>query len=96
MVLICVAAILCIAAFNGMKKGAIRMAASLVAMIITIAVTTFASPKVSEKVKNDTDMNERITQSIYENIIEITVHHFLLKYEIYCIHIHFIKTATGR
>ena len=41
MVLICVAAILCIAAFNGMKKGAIRMAASLVAMIITIAVTTF-------------------------------------------------------
>ena len=46
MVLICVAAILCIAAFNGMKKGAIRMAASLVAMIITIAVTTFASPIV--------------------------------------------------
>ena len=51
MVLICVAAILCIAAFNGMKKGAIRMAASLVAMIITIAVTTFASPIVSEKCK---------------------------------------------
>ena len=70
MVLICVAAILCIAAFNGMKKGAIRMAASLVAMIITIAVTTFASPIVSEKVKNDTDMDERITQSIYENIIK--------------------------
>ena len=70
MVLICVAAILCIAAFNGMKKGAIRMAASLVAMIITIAFTTFASPIVSEKVKNDTDMDERITQSIYENIIK--------------------------
>ena len=70
MVLICVAAILCIAAFNGMKKGAIRMAASLVAMIITISVTTFASPIVSEKVKNDTDMDERITLSIYENIIK--------------------------
>ena len=48
MVLIAVLAVLCIFALAGMRKGVIRIAVSLAAMVITIAVTTVASPVLSE------------------------------------------------
>lgn len=51
MVLIAVLAVLCIFALAGMRKGVIRIAVSLAAMVITIAVTTVASPVLSEYIR---------------------------------------------
>ena len=51
-------AVLCIFALVGMKKGVIKIAVSLAAMIITIAVTTFAAPVLSEYIRNNTTCAE--------------------------------------
>ena len=68
MVLIAVLAVLCIFALAGMRKGVIRIAVSLAAMIVTIAVTTFASPVLSEYIRNNTQWDDKIEKSIYENV----------------------------
>ena len=68
MVLVVVLAVLCIFALAGMKKGVIKIAVSLATMIITIAVTTFASPMLSEYIRNDTQWDDKIEKSIYENV----------------------------
>ena len=64
MVLIAVLAVLCIFALIGMKKGVIKIAVSLATMVITIAVTTFAAPVLSEYIRNNTKWEK----SIYENV----------------------------
>ena len=68
MVLIAVLAVLCIFALIGMKKGVIKIAISLATMVITIAVTTFAAPVLSEYIRNNTKWDEKIEKSIYENV----------------------------
>ena len=68
MVLIAVLAVLCIFALAGMRKGVIRIAVSLAAMVITIAVTTVASPVLSEYIRNNTTWDDKIEKSIYENV----------------------------
>ncbi len=68
MVLIAVLAVLCIFALIGMKKGVIKIAVSLATMVITIAVTTFAAPVLSEYIRNNTKWDEKIEKSIYENV----------------------------
>lgn len=68
MVLICVIGILCIFALWGMRKGVIRIAVSLAAMIITIAVTTFASPIISESIRKNTNIDDKIARSLYEMV----------------------------
>ena len=57
MVLIAVLAVLCIFALAGMRKGVIR-----------IAVTTVASPVLSEYIRNNTTWDDKIEKSIYENV----------------------------
>lgn len=61
-------AVLCIFALAGMRKGVIRIAVSLAAMVITIAVTTVASPVLSEYIRNNTTWDDKIEKSIYENV----------------------------
>ena len=68
MVFIAVLAVLCIFALAGMRKGVIRIAVSLAAMVITIAVTTVASPVLSEYIRNNTTWDDKIEKSIYENV----------------------------
>ena len=68
MVLIAVLVVLCIFALIGMKKGVIKIAVSLATMVITIAVTTFAAPVLSEYIRNNTKWDEKIEKSIYENV----------------------------
>lgn len=68
MVLAVVLAVLCIFALVGMKKGVIRIAVSLAAMVITIAVTTVAAPVLSEYIRSNTDIDDRIEKSIYEKV----------------------------
>ena len=60
MVLIAVLVVLCIFALIGMKKGVIKIAVSLATMVITIAVTTFAAPVLSEYIRNNTKWDEKI------------------------------------
>lgn len=76
MVLIAVLAVLCIFALAGMRKGVIRIAVSLAAMVITIAVTTVASPVLSEYIRNNTTWDDKIEKAymkMYQEMAKIMV-----------------------
>lgn len=76
MVFIAVLAVLCIFALAGMRKGVIRIAVSLAAMVITIAVTTVASPVLSEYIRNNTTWDDKIEKAymkMYQEMARVMV-----------------------
>lgn len=76
MVLIAALAVLCIFALAGMRKGVIRIAVSLAAMVITIAVTTVASPILSEYIRNNTTWDDKIEKAymkMYQEMARVMV-----------------------
>ncbi|MGN0318787.1 MAG: CvpA family protein [Lachnospira sp.] len=66
MVLICVIALLAISCIWGYKQGVIKIAISLASLIITIAVSFIVAPIISKYVIDNTTIDEKMSESVYE------------------------------
>lgn len=62
--------ILVIFALIGWRKGVIRLVLSLVSMIITIMAAVVIAPLATTAIKNNTNIDENIAQSIYTVLYE--------------------------
>ena len=62
--------ILIIFALIGWRKGVIRLVLSLVSMIITIMAAVVIAPMATTAIKNNTNIDENIAQSIYTVLYE--------------------------
>ena len=62
--------ILIIFALIGWRKGVIRLVLSLVSMIITIMAAVVIAPLATTAIKNNTNIDENIAQSIYTVLYE--------------------------
>ena len=62
--------ILVIFALIGWRKGVIRLVLSLVSMIITIMAAVVIAPMATTAIKNNTNIDENIAQSIYTVLYE--------------------------
>ena len=62
--------ILVIFALIGWRKGVIRLVLSLVSMIITIMAAVVIAPLATTAIKNNTNIDENIAQSIYTLLYE--------------------------
>ena len=68
-ILIAVIVILFVSAWQGYRKGIIRIAVSLASMIVAMIACVFVTPVVSSAVKNQTEVYSKMTESIYEMLI---------------------------
>lgn len=65
--LVIVGGIIAIGAIVGFAKGAVRIAVSLGATILTLAVVYFATPYVSKAIYSLTPIDEMVEQAVYKN-----------------------------
>ena len=68
-ILVAVIVILFVSAWQGYRKGIIRIAVSLASMIVAMIACVFVTPVVSSAVKNQTEVYDKMTESIYEMLI---------------------------
>lgn len=68
-ILLIVAAALIAGAYAGYRKGIIRIAVSLVSMIVSLVACMFVTPAICSAVKSNTDIHSRMTESAYNIII---------------------------
>ena len=64
-ILIAVIAIFVICGYTGWRKGIIRIAVSVAAMIITIIAAVFAAPLLGNFVKKNTTLYDKLNESVY-------------------------------
>lgn len=62
--------ILAIFAVIGWRKGVIRLVLSLVSMIVTILAAVIIAPLATTAIKNETNIDENMAQSIYTILSE--------------------------
>ena len=66
--LFCIGAILLMSALIGLKRGIFKTLFGFVALILTVAVTYFASPYITTFIMDNTQIDERIEDKIYKKI----------------------------
>lgn len=69
-ILIVVIAIFAICGFVGWKKGIIRIAVSVAAMIITILAAIFAAPLLGNFIKKNTTLYDKLNDSVYTALLK--------------------------
>jgi hypothetical protein len=68
-ILIVVLAVLIFGAVMGYRKGILRIAVSLVSMVVSLVACMFVTPVLCSAVKANTDIHSRMTESVYNMII---------------------------
>ncbi len=68
-ILLVVAAVLVIGAYVGYKKGIIRIAVSLVSMVVSLIACMFVTPALCTAIKSNTEIHGKMTESVYNMII---------------------------
>ena len=67
-ILIMVIGVFAICAFNGWRKGVIRIAFSIAALLVSIIATAFLSPVIAETVKKNTNAYDYLCKNMYEAV----------------------------
>ena len=67
-IVFCIAAILLLSALIGLKRGLFKTLFGFLALVLSIGTTYIASPYVSAFIMENTDIDERIEDIIYEKI----------------------------
>jgi len=70
MLVVIIVALLLGFAFWGYNQGLIKIAVSVVALIASILITTLFAPLITELIKKNTDIDEKMSQSFYELLDE--------------------------
>jgi uncharacterized membrane protein required for colicin V production len=68
-ILIVVLAVLIFGAWMGYRKGILRIAVSLVSMVVSLVACMFVTPVLCSAVKANTEIHSRMTESVYNMII---------------------------
>lgn len=73
-VLALVAAIFIIGCAQGYRKGIIRIAVSLISMFVSVIACMFVTPALCTAIKNNTEINSKMTASVYNIIIKSDIY----------------------
>ncbi|MGN0329364.1 MAG: CvpA family protein [Lachnospira sp.] len=70
MLILIIILLLGILTLYGYKKGIISIAVSLVSMIVTLVLATIVVPVMCRQIKMETDVDEKLANTIYESLID--------------------------